>query len=97
MAGEHIPVRQYESKMMHDNTPYADEGDESMVLFWTFESSRMRRLSPACGGKGLRMDYEALSRWAIKTENQHAAFLLKLDTLAREVHIFVSFSFSGLP
>ncbi|TYJ14689.1 hypothetical protein E1A91_A10G133500v1 [Gossypium mustelinum] len=28
MAGEHIPVRQYESKMMHDNTPYADEGDE---------------------------------------------------------------------
>ncbi|KAA3480546.1 myosin-11-like isoform X3 [Gossypium australe] len=37
------------------------------------------------GGKGLRMDYEALSRWAIKTENQHAAYLLKLDTLAREV------------
>ncbi|MBA0877023.1 hypothetical protein Goshw_008078 [Gossypium schwendimanii] len=78
--------------MYHDYS-----GVKSMVLFWTFESSRMRRLSPACGGKGLRMDYEALSRWAIKMENQHAAFLLKLDTLAREVHIFVSFSFSGLP
>ncbi|TYI61342.1 hypothetical protein E1A91_D10G166200v1 [Gossypium mustelinum] len=36
MAGEHIPVRQYESKMMHDNTPYADEGDEVVerVLGW---------------------------------------------------------------
>ncbi|XP_040958501.1 protein BLISTER isoform X5 [Gossypium hirsutum] len=36
MAGEHIPVRQYESKMMNDNTPYADEGDEVVerVLGW---------------------------------------------------------------
>ncbi|KAE8694864.1 hypothetical protein F3Y22_tig00110769pilonHSYRG00030 [Hibiscus syriacus] len=36
MANEHIPVRQYESKLMHDNTSYADEGDEVVerVLGW---------------------------------------------------------------
>ncbi|MBA0558848.1 hypothetical protein Golob_015844 [Gossypium lobatum] len=28
MASEHIPARQPESQIMHDNTPYADEGDE---------------------------------------------------------------------
>ncbi|XWS35060.1 hypothetical protein CRYUN_Cryun21dG0093700 [Craigia yunnanensis] len=36
MASEHIPARQPESRIMHDNTPYADEGDEVVerVLGW---------------------------------------------------------------
>ncbi|XP_052874488.1 protein BLISTER-like isoform X2 [Gossypium arboreum] len=36
MASEHIPARQPESQIMHDNTPYADEGDEVVerVLGW---------------------------------------------------------------
>ncbi|KAK8539455.1 hypothetical protein V6N13_104306 [Hibiscus sabdariffa] len=36
MANKNIPVTQYEAKMMHDNTPYADEGDEVVerVLGW---------------------------------------------------------------
>ncbi|KAK8577719.1 hypothetical protein V6N13_027986 [Hibiscus sabdariffa] len=36
MAREHVPARQPESHIMHDNTPYADEGDEVVerVLGW---------------------------------------------------------------
>ncbi|TYJ19776.1 hypothetical protein E1A91_A09G215300v1 [Gossypium mustelinum] len=36
MASEHIPARQPESQIMHDNTQYADEGDEVVerVLGW---------------------------------------------------------------
>ncbi|XP_021290512.1 uncharacterized protein LOC110421281 isoform X2 [Herrania umbratica] len=36
MAIEHMPARQPESRIMHDNTPYADEGDEVVerVLGW---------------------------------------------------------------
>ncbi|KAK8980520.1 hypothetical protein V6N11_081986 [Hibiscus sabdariffa] len=36
MANKNIPVKQHEAKMMHDNTPYADEGDEVVekVLGW---------------------------------------------------------------
>ncbi|XWS13543.1 hypothetical protein CRYUN_Cryun36dG0045600 [Craigia yunnanensis] len=36
MASEHIPARQPESRIMHDSTPYADEGDEVVerVLGW---------------------------------------------------------------
>ena len=28
MANENIPTRQPDSRIMHENTPYADEGDE---------------------------------------------------------------------
>ncbi|XWS09070.1 hypothetical protein CRYUN_Cryun40dG0054500 [Craigia yunnanensis] len=36
MASEHIPARKPESRLMHDSTPYADEGDEVVerVLGW---------------------------------------------------------------
>ncbi|OMO97939.1 hypothetical protein CCACVL1_04408 [Corchorus capsularis] len=36
MASEHMPTRQLESRIVHDNTPYADEGDEVVerVLGW---------------------------------------------------------------
>ncbi|WRX22154.1 hypothetical protein QQP08_014641 [Theobroma cacao] len=36
MASEHMPARQPEFRIMHDNTPYADEGDEVVerVLGW---------------------------------------------------------------
>ncbi|XP_022722834.1 protein BLISTER-like isoform X2 [Durio zibethinus] len=36
MASEHIPARQPKSRIMHDSTPYADEGDEVVerVLGW---------------------------------------------------------------
>ncbi|XVF38107.1 hypothetical protein REPUB_Repub20aG0069900 [Reevesia pubescens] len=36
MASEHIPARRPESRIMYDNTPYADEGDEVVerVLGW---------------------------------------------------------------
>ena len=32
MTSEHIPARQPESRILHDNTPYVDEGDEVPLL-----------------------------------------------------------------
>ena len=39
MANENIPTRQPDSRIMHENTPYADEGDEVPLSLYNLIST----------------------------------------------------------
>ncbi|KAM7257675.1 hypothetical protein ACFE04_013416 [Oxalis oulophora] len=76
MASENVSARQPDTLIVQDNTPYADEGDEdkkNFVIRYYF-SKAMEGSFKSCG-KGIRMDYEALSWRTVKKKNQQASVI----------------------
>ncbi|KAE8702846.1 dentin sialophosphoprotein-like isoform X4 [Hibiscus syriacus] len=83
LASESILTKQPVSRIIHEiTTPYADEGDE--VPPFSRVSYFYSNVMIVGGGEGIRMDHEALSRRAIKTETQQAAFVLNPRNLGKD-------------
>ncbi|KAG6766290.1 hypothetical protein POTOM_030364 [Populus tomentosa] len=94
MANENIPARLPDSHTVQDSTAYADEGDEYSVERCSLGNKRFLAphllvadeyvfLAPQIGGgKGFRVDYEALPWRTIQTKNKQAALIH--DSITRQ-------------